>query len=103
VVVLHFPFSDLTQAKRRPALVLAPLSGDDIILCQITSQTRFDEYSVALNVADFDSGGLNRASSVRPNRLFTADSRIVLYTAGHIRDAKSREVLNRVIAILNQQ
>ena len=103
MVVLHFPFSDLTQSKRRPALVLAPLSGDDIILCQITSQTRFDEYSIALNVTDFDSGGLNRASSVRPNRLFTADSRIVFYTAGRIRDAKSREVLNRVIAILNQQ
>ena len=103
MVVLHFPFSDLTQTKRRPALVLAALSGDDIILCQITSQTKFDEYSIALNIDDFDSGGLNRASSVRPNRLFTADSRTVLYTAGHIRDAKSKEVLDRVIAILNQR
>lgn len=37
VVVIPFPFSDLSQAKRCPALVLAGLSGDDIILCQITS------------------------------------------------------------------
>jgi len=36
VVVLNFPFSDLSGAKRRPALVLADLDGDDIILCQIT-------------------------------------------------------------------
>jgi len=35
VVVVPFPFSDLTQAKRRPALVLAALSGDDLILAQI--------------------------------------------------------------------
>ncbi len=38
VVVVPFPFSDLTQAKRRPALVIATLAGDDLILCQITSR-----------------------------------------------------------------
>ncbi len=38
VVVVPFPFSDLTQTKRRPALVIAPLAGNDVILCQITSQ-----------------------------------------------------------------
>jgi len=38
VVVVPFPFSDLTGAKRRPALVLAELDGEDRILCQITSQ-----------------------------------------------------------------
>ncbi|WP_242716914.1 hypothetical protein [Microcoleus vaginatus] len=37
VVVVPFPFSDLTQAKRRPALILATLEGKDLILCQITS------------------------------------------------------------------
>jgi len=34
VVVVPFPFSDLTQAKRRPALVIAELEGNDLILCQ---------------------------------------------------------------------
>jgi len=38
VVVIPFPISDLSQAKRRPALVLTNLEGDDLILCQITSQ-----------------------------------------------------------------
>jgi mRNA interferase MazF len=32
VVVVPFPFSDLTQAKRRPALVISALEGDDLIL-----------------------------------------------------------------------
>jgi hypothetical protein len=36
VVIVPFPFSDLTQTKRRPALVVASLSGEDLILCQIT-------------------------------------------------------------------
>jgi mRNA interferase MazF len=38
VVIIPFPFSDLSSSKRRPALVLAGLKGNDIILCQITSK-----------------------------------------------------------------
>ncbi len=37
VVVLPFPQTDLQPGKRRPALVVADLYGDDLILCQITT------------------------------------------------------------------
>jgi mRNA interferase MazF len=53
VVVLPFPFSDLSAAKRRPALVVAVLPGVDIILCQITSQSTRDSNAIALNAGDF--------------------------------------------------
>ena len=92
VVVVPFPFSDLTQAKRRPALVVATLTGDDLILCQITSQAVRDEYAVPLRQEDFESGGLRQASNVRPNRIFTADQRLILYSAGHIGTARLDEV-----------
>lgn len=52
VVVVPFPFSDLTQAKRRPALVLAALTGDDLILCQITSQRVGDQYAIPIDDSD---------------------------------------------------
>lgn len=42
VVVLPFPQTDLQLGKRRPALVVADLTGDDLILCQITTQSRQD-------------------------------------------------------------
>lgn len=102
VVVLNFPFSDLSQTKRRPALVLAALRGDDVILCQITSQARSDGYSVPLESADFISGGLNQSGRIRPNRLFTADQRIIVYRAGHVSDRKLDQVLDRLIVILRQ-
>ena len=38
--------SDLTQSKRRPALVIASLEGDDVLLCQITSKTIKDNYAI---------------------------------------------------------
>jgi mRNA interferase MazF len=71
VVVIPFPFSDLTQAKRRPALVLAELEGDDLILCQITSQAIQDNYIIPITDKDFETGSLKKPSNVRPNRIFT--------------------------------
>jgi len=92
----------LSQTKRRPALVIAPLEGDDIILCQITSQAREDSYSVRLEDGDFASGGLRLSSRIRPNRLFTADSSIVVYRVGTVSAQKMDEVISRLIAIIRQ-
>ena len=94
VVVVPFPFSDLTQAKRRPALVIAILEGDDIILCQITSKIVKDMYSVPLEDSDFESGSLKQPSNIRPNRIFTADSHIILYRVGNLNQGKITEVID---------
>jgi len=100
VVIVPFPFSDLTQAKRRPALVLADLEEDDRVLCQITSQHVRDRYAIALDDADFRSGGLKQKSHVRPNRLFTADTRVILYQVGRLKSEKMQEILAKVVEIL---
>ncbi len=100
VVVVPFPFSDLSAAKKRPALVVATLTGDDVILCQITSQSVADSYAISLTDSDFTSGGLRQASNIRPNRLFTADSTIILYRAGVVRKPKIQAVIDTIIQIL---
>ncbi len=100
VVVIPFPFSDLSQSKRRPALVLATLKGDDTILCQITSKNISDNYAVTVDDADFRSGGLKQSSNIRPNRLFTADTHIILYRAGSIKKGKLNQVINKVVEII---
>jgi len=101
VIVVPFPFSDLSQAKRRPALVVAAPGGDDIILCQITSQAVRDTLAVPLRRADFQSGGLRLESNVRPNRLFTADSALALYSVGHLTLPKLNEVVAAIVRILS--
>jgi mRNA interferase MazF len=102
VVVIPFPFSDLTMSKRRPAMVLADLEGDDLILCQITSQSIRDTYAMMLHDSDFESGGLNKPSNIRPNRLFTADRHIVLYKIGHVKNAKVGNVVEFLVEILKK-
>ena len=45
IVIMPFPFSDLSSTKKRPALIVANLHGDDVILCQITSKKVNDNLS----------------------------------------------------------
>ena len=100
VVVVPFPFSDLSNAKRRPALVVADLKGDDLILCQITSQQVRDDYAIELTEEDFQFGSLKKKSNIRPNRIFTADKGIILYRVGRLREKKLEEVIAKIISIL---
>jgi mRNA interferase MazF len=100
VVVLPFPFSDLSQTKRRPALVVAEAGGSELLLCQITSQAVRDRHAVVLNVTDFSSGSLNKQSNARPNRVFTADAALIAYSTGHLFAAKTGEVIEKLVAML---
>jgi len=102
VVVIPFPFSDLTQNKRRPALVISALEGDDVILCQITSRTIRDNYAILLEDKDFKTGELKQSSNVRPNRIFTADSHIILYKAGNLTVNRLNEVIDKIVEIIRK-
>jgi mRNA interferase MazF len=87
-------------------LVLASLTGDDVILCQITSQNVSDSYAIPLTNGDFTEGKLPRSSNIRPNRLFTAESSIILYRAGRLKAGKLKPtklkvVISKLMDILN--
>lgn len=97
IVVLPFPQTDLQAGKRRPALVVADLTGDDLILCQITSQSRRrDGYSIPLMDMDLEHGHLNLDSFIRVNRLFTVEQSVVLYSAAKVKSAKLNEVRAKI-------
>ncbi len=100
VVVIPFPFSDLSGSKRCPALVLVDLRGDDILLCQITSQPSDDIFAQALNSDDFISGSLPSDSFIRPLRIFTADKNIILRKAGTISSELMDKIINGIIFML---
>lgn len=101
VVIFPFPFTDLSSPKKRPALVVAVLPGDDVICAMITSQAYGD--AVVLSFSDFSSGTLKTYPSfIRPNRLFTADSSIISKpSVGKLKQAKIAEVQERIINIFS--
>jgi len=100
VVVIPFPFSDLSESKRRPACVITALEGDDLILCQITSRNLVDKYSIIIQDSDFLIGSLKLISNARPNRLFTADKALILYRIGRLSDTKITEITDKIVEIV---
>ena len=102
IVVVPFPFSDLTNAKRRPALVIPALEDNDLILCQITSQTIKDNYAIPIDDKDFETGSLKQPSNIRPNRIFTADNQIILYRVGNLKPDKLNQVIEKIVDIIRK-
>src|SRR5438046_4920146 len=82
VVIVYFPFSDLTASKLRPAIVLAEAGRGDWILCQITSKSYGDPRAVQLDAPDFARGSLRLTSYARPGKLFTAHAGLVAGSGG---------------------
>jgi mRNA interferase MazF len=100
VVVLPFPVSDLPNAKRRPALVVATLDGDGLLLCQIPTRATRDYYCVNLDDPDFSEGRLNQPCYIRPNRLLTGDRAMVLYKAGAVAPRILDQAVERAVELL---
>lgn len=82
--------------------VVANLTGDYVILSQITSAAKSDQYSILLAKNDFNTGNLKVESRIRPNRLFTADKSIVEYRAGTLKKEKIKEVEQKLISIFTK-
>jgi mRNA interferase MazF len=78
------------------------LESEDLILCQITSQTIRDSYAVSIDDRDFETGTLRQKSNLRPNRIFTADRHIILYRAGHLKPESIDRIIEKAVDILRQ-
>lgn len=100
VVVIPFPFTNLSDQKARPALVLADLSGANLILCQITTKPGKDGYSIAVDDTDFSDGNLRYPSSIRANQIFTLEKSLVRDRIGCLKKEKTEEVVQVVISFL---
>jgi mRNA interferase MazF len=94
VVSCAFPFLDLKSKKYRPALIVAVVDFDNLILCQITSKPYSSTMAIVLSKQDFDSGSLPVKSHIRPDKLFTADESIFSTKYGELKPEKLRKTLS---------
>lgn len=99
VVLVPFPFSDLSQSKLRPAVCLADAGRGDWILCQVTSNPYGDPLAMPLGPGDFSTGGLLVASFARPGKLFTASASLVVRSVGNLSPVALSRLLSGVVAL----
>ncbi|MDR2581133.1 MAG: type II toxin-antitoxin system PemK/MazF family toxin [Fibromonadaceae bacterium] len=102
IVVLNFPFSNLSATKKRPAFVLTNLGYGDIILCQITSKPAKNDYSIKIEQNDFEVGLLPLASFIRTDKFFTANEDLILYKAGRIKQEKIELIVQTAISVISK-
>lgn len=104
IVLIPFPFTDLTSAKLRPALVLYQ-GKYDLILAFISSQTTVQrtecEIYLQKNTPEFLSSGLKMDSVIRLDKIATVLNDLVIAELGEL-DISYRNELNRKISSLLQ-
>lgn len=100
VVVVPFPFSDLTSSKLRPAIVLAGVGRNDWVLCQITSKAYADPLAIEITDADFEGGSLKLVSYARPGKLFTANEELIESRVGVLKRDVFEQIIGSTIKLL---
>ena len=100
VVLVRFPFSDLSQSKLRPAVVLADAARGDRILCQVTSKAYGDATAVQLEQSAMASGSLRVTSYARPGKLFTASRDLMVAEVATLNSETQGHLIESVVAIL---
>ena len=102
IVVIPFPFSDLSSSKLRPAVVFAEVGRGDWLLCQVTSNPYSDAEAVRLTDTELEQGSLNRVSFVRPLKLFTANESLMVKRVAVLNDKTFTAILTVVIETLRK-
>lgn len=99
IVLVAFPFTDLSSSKRRPAVVVSPDTFNDemrdLVLVAITSQLADDE-RLTINSGDCVDGELPRKSLVKASKLFTIHSTLVLKRICAVRPEKLDDILREI-------
>ncbi len=100
IVMVPFPFSDLSAAKYRPAVVLAEAGRGDWLLCMVTSRPYGDPKAVRIEPTELIDGKLDRESFGRPLKLFTAHQSLMATEVGRLRTEGFGRILDLVIESL---
>ena len=98
IVAINFPFSDLTQTKKRPAIIIARAEGNDLIMCQIT--TRETNNSIEITPPDFVLGRLSTESFVRFDKIFTLEEKNISYNIGRLKKQKFIEIKEKLCKLI---
>jgi len=102
IVVLPFPYTDSSGVKKRPAVVIATLRGNNVILAQVTTNQRSDEDLIPLKKKDFASGSLSSDSFIMVSLIFTTDVSRIEYKAGKLKQEKIKEIQNKLLEIFKR-
>ena len=100
IVLVPFPYSDLSSLKRRPVLIVSNNTYNnkfpDVLVCVITSNLYKDDYSVTLDDTDLEVGILPEKSVIKCHKLFAIEQSQILKRFSVLSEKKFEEVRNLI-------
>ena len=103
IVVVNFPFTDISQTKKRPALVVSNDTVNqtgDYLLVQITSQVKNDGLSLPISTTDFVNNALPLNSFVRLPKLFLLNESLIIKKATSITSTFHQKLIQNIITVI---
>ena len=98
IVLVPFPFTDGVQTKVRPAIVISAdrvNHSQDIILAQISSVSRNDEFSFFIHMDMLDDP-LLKESQVRSHKIFVLEQKLIIKVISRLKSTHCKELINKV-------
>lgn len=94
IILVPFPFSDLSASKIRPALILSnnTLPGKEIVIIGISSKKHFST-DIEINNENLSYGELPKTSFVRSGKLVSIDKSIIISTIGKINENIMKQII----------
>ncbi|MEK7536034.1 MAG: type II toxin-antitoxin system PemK/MazF family toxin [Patescibacteria group bacterium] len=91
IVLVPFPFTDLTGSKIRPAVIISQnLPGDDVVVVFITSKSGAGKFDVKIKASE--RNGLKINSFIKCSKMATLDKKIVLGELGIIESGQMKNI-----------
>jgi len=93
IVLVRYPFSDLTSTKVRPAVIVnAPHASQDVLLVPLTSRTTA-LLAGEFVLADWKGAGLNVETAAKRG-IFTIHEKLVLKSVGRLLTVDAEKLAN---------
>ncbi|MBN1646281.1 type II toxin-antitoxin system PemK/MazF family toxin [Candidatus Woesearchaeota archaeon] len=97
IVLVNFPFSDLSESKLRPALIVAMPGGDNYVLCQITTKKRnIATYEINLP-RNLCEGNIQFDSNIYVDMIFTLHNSLIQKSIGYVKALSAKEEVSKKI------
>lgn len=92
IVLVPFPFTDLTGNKNRPAVILIE-SENDVTVCFVSTRLKWQsEFDIVIQPTELN--GLKKPSIIRLSKLATIDKELIIGRLGEL-DINQTDLLNK--------
>jgi len=99
VILVPFPFSDLSYSKKRPALVLVDIPDRDELICMMLTSTLSIDSQVDIPIKAIEKAGLPKPTVARLSRLFTLKQSLVNKRIGFMDNEEFNIIIDKLVEL----